>query len=64
MVKAAPAARPVLSDEQLLLNAALRAIGDIMHPDEQAQYKMIIGSTPTSDEKRAEWKARRKAHVE
>lgn len=64
MVRAAPAARPVISDEQLLLNAALRALGDIMAPEEREQYKMILGSNPSPDERKAEWKARRRAHVD
>lgn len=64
MVRPAPAIRPVISDDQLLLNAALRALGDILAPEECEQYKMIIGSSPSADERKAEWKARRRAYVD
>ena len=54
-----PAARPVISDEQVLLNAALRALAPIMHDEEREHYRMLLGSSPTYDERRVEWRARR-----
>lgn len=60
LVKTAPAPRPTLSDDQVLLNAALRALGPILHSQEQDRYRMLLGSTPTQAERKAEWKARRR----
>lgn len=54
-----PAPRPVVSDEQLLLNAALRALAPILHEEEKERYRMIINSAPSPSERKAEWKARR-----
>lgn len=54
-----PAPRPVVSDEVLLEHAALRALADIMHPDDRERYKMVINSTPSPAERKAEWRARR-----
>lgn len=59
LTKAAPAARPIVSDEVLLEHAALRSLADIMSPDDREQYKMVINSTPSPSERKAEWRARR-----
>lgn len=59
LTKAAPAARPLPSDDTLLEHAALRALAPIMHPDEQEHYRMVINSTPSPTERKAEWRARR-----
>ena len=55
----APAPRPVKTDEQLLLEAALRAVGPIMSHADREQYHMIINSVPSPAERKAEWRARR-----
>lgn len=60
LTHAVPAPRPLMSDEQLLHNAALRALGPIMHSTEHERYRMLIDSTPSESERKAEWKARRR----
>lgn len=53
---------PVPSDEDLLLNAAIRSLADVLHPEEKARWGMVATSTPSQAERAAEWKARRRWH--
>ena len=55
----AAAPRPTKSDEQLLHEAALRALEPIMSSEDREQYRMIVSVPPSPGERKAEWKARR-----
>lgn len=58
------AAPPVLSDDQLLEQAALRALAPIMHESERERFRMVIAQDPTLDQRKATWKARRRYELQ
>jgi hypothetical protein len=51
--------RPVKSDDELMLHSAIRALKDVLHPDEMTRWGMVANSEPSTAERAAEWKVRR-----
>lgn len=42
-----------------LMNAAIRALAPLMHPDSRKEFEAVITSVPTKEEKTIVWKLRR-----
>jgi len=54
---------PVISEDELVFNAAIRNLAPLLHPDEVERYAAIISSEPHPGERKAVWKMRRRDGV-
>lgn len=50
-----------VNKEQAMFEAAVRALGPLLAPDERAKYRAILTTEPTMEEKKLVWKERRNA---
>lgn len=48
-----------VSEEDVILQAGIRAVAPLLHPDSRKEYAAIIGSEPSPEERKILWKARR-----
>lgn len=69
-----PAARPKpiapprikveVNEQEALFAAAVRALGPLLRYDEQEKYRAILTSSPSIEERRVVWRARRRYELE
>jgi hypothetical protein len=56
-----PPQLPSDPDPDTVMHQAIRNLAPLLHPDELERYSMLVGSTPTTKDRAAFWRAGREA---